>query len=214
MSNQRLLSIVALVALCGCSGPSGGSAAPPAGAGVTPSAGSSSLIVAATPRPASTAAAAATPSTFTSPLYGYRLTLPAGWAAGAAVLRWDGLSQPGYEEPVVDKFGGPPSASAFAFAGSVTSGLDAFVQDRIKANARDHGDTCPTTPEVNEPIQIGGQPGVFLAWNCGILINQAVTVHDGVGFAMTMRDMDVQAATNSEDRAILEALLDSVVFPS
>jgi hypothetical protein len=171
-------------------------------------------IVAATPRPAASAGAVATPSSFTSPLYGYRLTLPAGWTAAPAILRWDGKTQPGSEEPVVDKFGGPRSASAFAFAAPVALDLAGFVQDRIAATARDHGDTCPTGPEVDEPIMIDGQPGVFLAWNCGILINLALTVHGGTGFAMTMRDLGVRAATDPTDRALLDTLLASLAFPT
>jgi len=213
VSSKPIVSLIALAALAACSGPTG---APSSAAGTTPSAGASAppSVAAATPGPTSTTTAAETPSSFTSPLYGYSLTLPAGWRAGAAMTRWDGTSQPGYEDLAVDKFGGPVSASAFAFAAPVTFDLDAFVQDRINANARDHGDTCPPTPEVNEPIEIGGEQGVFLAWNCGILINQAVIVHKGLGFAMTMRDRDLKAATNPADRAILEALLDSVIFPS
>ena len=29
---------------------------------------------------------------------------------------------------------------------------------------------------------LGGQPGTLLAWNCGVLVNQAVSVEHGVGF--------------------------------
>src|SRR6185437_10095295 len=79
---------------------------------------------AATVLPTQTAAAvasnpAATQTVFTSPLYGYSVTLPAGWRAGAAILKWDGKAQPGNEEPVNDRFGGPQSASAWAYAGPV-----------------------------------------------------------------------------------------------
>jgi hypothetical protein len=214
VSNKLVMCIVALIAVVACSGPSAATTQSPSSVTATAAASPTSSTAVATQAAKPTTAAVETPSAFTSPIYRYTLTLPAGWRAGAAALRWDGASQPGYEEPVVDKFGGPVSASAFAFAGPVTFDLDGFVQDRIKANARDHGDTCPATPEVKEPIEIGGQPGVFLAWNCGILINQAVTVHDGVGFAMTMRDRELQAATNPDDRAILEALLGSVIFPN
>jgi hypothetical protein len=154
------------------------------------------------------------PTSFTSPLYAYRLTLPAGWTVTAATVRWDGVSAPGHEEPVVDRFEPPGSSAAFwAFAGPVSMDLDAFVKDRIAANLRDHGDHCPPDAEVTEPITIAGQPGEFIAWNCGILINQAVTVHGGLGFTLLGRDRGVHAATDPADRATLDQLLESVTLP-
>ena len=75
--------------------------------------------------------------------------------------------------------------------------------------------TCPATaPETTEPIQIGGQAGVLLSWNCGILINEALTIRNDTGFVFVMRDTGVQAATDPDDRAIFETLLDSVKFPT
>ena len=212
MSNKPVLSMIALVALAACSG---GSVTPTTAlpsAAVSPQVSAAPSVAVATPAVTPQVTPVETPSSFTSPLYGYTITLPAGWRAGAAIFRWDGRSAVAHEDPEADRFGGPPSASAWVVAAPVTIKLAAFVQDAIQANARDHGDTCPAPPEVNEPIEIGGQPGVFLAWNCGILINQAITIHDGVAFIMTMRDREVQAATDPEDRAILESLLDSVTF--
>jgi hypothetical protein len=166
----------------------------------------------ATVKPAATAAS---PVTFTSPLYGYTITLPPDWAVGAAILRWDGRSAPGHEEPTVDKFGGPPSASAWANAAPVTVDLDRFVKDNIAWTVRDHGDTCPATaPEKTEPIKIGGETGTLLSWDCGILINQALLVRNGTGYVFVMRDLAVQAATDPADRALLESLLNAVTFPS
>jgi hypothetical protein len=160
-------------------------------------------------------APAPTPSSFTSSLYGYSLTLPAGWSAGAAFLRWDGASAPGYHDPSVDKFGGSGTVSTFMFAGPTSDKLDAFVRHTIAWTVRDHGDTCPdTAPEASEPIDFGGTPGRLLAWNCGILINQALVVHDGSAYTMVMRDPGVPTATDEADRALLEQLLGSVVFGS
>jgi hypothetical protein len=209
---RALLPLIAVIAIAACSAPSsapnGEPASEAAAAGVT----AQPSIAGATETPAPSVAA--TPSSFTSPLYGYTLTLPAGWRATAAVLPWDGRARSSHDEPDVDKFVGPVNATAWAFAGSISLDLAGFVQDRIAANARDHGDTCPATPEVNEPIQIDGEPGVLLGWNCGLLINEAVTVHRGTGFAMVMRDFYVHAATDLADRALLEDLLNSISFPS
>jgi len=151
---------------------------------------------------------------FTSPLYGYTATLPAGWTGGPAVLRWDSVNAPG-PDAEVDKFAGPGSLSASAYAGPVRGDLAAFVADRIAANARDHSDTCPVaTPEVNQPIEIGGQPGVLLAWNCGAVINNAVTVRAGIGYVFTFRDLFIRAATDPTDLALFRSILDSVKFPN
>lgn len=217
MSRRLVLSLIAVLAAAACAGPGATPASVPASAAATPAAvppaasqapSISVATPAATPKPT-----IAIPWAFTSPLYGYTLTLPAGWFAGPAMLRWDGEAQTGHEEPEADRFGGPPTASAWAFAGPVTLDLAGFVKDRIAANKRDHSDFCPPTPDVNEPIQFGGKPGVFLAWNCGLLINQAIIVRKGIAFTLLLRDPAIHAATDPGDRALLEELLNSMIFP-
>ena len=154
------------------------------------------------------------PTRFTSPLYGYTLTLPTGWSPAQAFLRWDGRRQPGPDADV-DKFAGPGKLSAFGFAGAFAGTLADFVGDRIAANARDHADTCPNrVPEINEPLRIGRQRWVLLGWDCGAVINQAVTVRAGIAYAFTFRDLGIDAATDPADRALFQLLLDSVELPS
>jgi hypothetical protein len=154
------------------------------------------------------------PTVFTSSLYGYTITIPAGWASAPAIRRWDGKNQPG-PDAETDKFGGPEQLSAFAFAGPFRGNLAAFVVDRIAATARDHADTCPVAePEINEHLEIGGQQWVLLGWDCGALINTAVTVRAGVGYVFTFRDLAVQAATDPVDRVIFRSMLDSLEFPT
>ena len=68
-------------------------------------------------------------------------------------------------------------------------------------------------PESQDPIEIGGEPGVLSSYDCGILINTAVTVHDGVAYVFGFRDPAVHAATSPDDRALFIALLESVKFP-
>jgi len=158
-------------------------------------------------------AAIPVPTAFTSPLYGYTATIPAGWAVAPAVLRWDGKNQPGPDADT-DKFGGPDQITLFAFAGSFTGDLDAFVTDRIAATHRDHSDTCPIAkPDVNQPFQIGGQAWVLLAWDCGGLINQAVTVHKGVAYSFVFRDLAIKAATDPADDRLFQSILQSVRLP-
>lgn len=154
------------------------------------------------------------PTTFVSPLYGYTVIVPAGWLAAEAFLRWDGTRQPGADVDT-DKFVGPGQLIVHAFAGPFAGDLAAFVTDRIAANTRDHSDTCPIAkPEINERLKIAGRDWVLLGWNCGALINQAVTVRGGVAYAFTLRDLSIQVATEPADRAQLLSILDSVELPS
>jgi hypothetical protein len=200
MPKPVLASIAALVVLAGCSS----IASPSSGAAGT---------AAATAVPVASSKPPETPSLFTSTQYPYSVMLPYGWHAGAAIAKWDGVSQPGSTEPTVDKFGGSASASAFAMAAATNLDLTDLVKDRIAANFRDHGDTCPKeAPDVNQPTTVGDDPAVFLAWNCGILINMVITVHDGLAFLMVMRDVQVHAATDPADRALLDALVSGVRF--
>ena len=207
MSRKPFLSFVALVVVAACSGSSPSASSAPASQ--PPSAADATAVVTTSP------SAASTPLTYTSQLYGYSIVLPAGWSVGAARIRWDGASAPGNAFSSVDRFVSPATVSAFGYAGPVTTDLDRFAKDTIAWTVRDHGDTCPAAaPEATEPIQFGGEDGMLLSWNCGILINQALLVRDGTGFVFVMRDPAVQAATDATDRALLEGLLDSVTFPS
>lgn len=114
---------------------------------------------------------------------------------------------------MADQFLGHADTSSWAFAAQTTKGLRAYVKGTIEGTVEDHGDTCPAaTPDAQHPIEIGGQPGTLLAWDCGLLINQAVTVQDGVGYFFGFRDPSVQAATDAADRKLFLELLDSVTF--
>jgi hypothetical protein len=181
-----------------------------------PAAGASP--VPSSPGPAATSPAVASPSssvtatTFTSDTYGYSLTVPTGWTTVQATTAWDGHGAPGSDDPKSDQFVSPATASAWAYAAPTSLDSAAYAPDRIAGTYADHSDTCPATPEVQEPIEIGGEVGTFLAWDCGILINQAVIVHDGIGITFGLRDPGIHAATDPGDRATLEQILDSVRF--
>jgi hypothetical protein len=184
----------------------------PAGPGPSPTAAGSVTLPPPSTTPPSTTPTG--PTEFTSAMYGYTVTMPAGWTISPALLRWDGDGQPGpYAES--DSFVGPGELTVWAIAGSFAGDLDAFVQDRIVKNHRDHSDTCPVAvPEVNEPIDIGGKPGTLLGWNCGALINEAVTIRGGVAYEFVFRDLAIEVATDPADRALFESILDSVEFPN
>lgn len=168
---------------------------------------------AATPVPSTAPSAAASPSSFTSKSYGYSLTVPAGWSVTPSSKKWDGISAPPFAAPEGDKFEIPGPASAAGMSSPTSKDLAGYVQDRIAANQRDHADTCPPVPETSDPIEIDGEPATLLSWDCGILINLGITVHDGIGYLFGMRDPDVHAASDPTDRALFMNLLTSVQFP-
>jgi hypothetical protein len=211
------LAVVLLVAACTGGAASAPSSAPAAVASVQtdPSLDESAATnaSAATVAPSVAASAAAGPTTFTSATYGYSLTLPGGWTSIQATKAWDGKGAPFHDVPEADQFVGPAPASAWFFGAPTTKDLANRVKESIAANAAEHGNTCPPVPDVQDPIDIGGEPGTLLAYNCGILINSAITVHKGIAYLFGFRDPAVHAATDPADRAVFLGLLKSVIFP-
>jgi hypothetical protein len=154
----------------------------------------------------------ATPNVFRSPLYGYSVVVRDGWSATPATTLWDGVSAPSLG-PNVDQLAGP-HLIALGYAAPFAGNLAAFAQDLIAAAARDHSDTCPPNAlQLNQPMTIGGEPGVLLGLNCGARIDQAITVHDGVGYAFTIRDTAFSSTLDPTDFASVQSMLDSLIFP-
>ncbi len=166
-----------------------------------------------TPTPTAAPSAATVPTTFTSALYGYSLTVPANWTTIQATVAWDGVSGLSHDARESDQFIDSSARSAWANVAPTKGGLADVVSQTISDTVKYHGDTCPDAPEAQHNIRIGGEPGVLLEWNCGILINNAITVHDHVAYLFGMRDLGVHAAADPDDRAALQAMLDSVHFP-
>ena len=169
--------------------------------------------VSATPAPSVAPSPAASPNSFTSNTYGYSVTVPGGWKVIQATATWDGKGAPFHDVPEADQFIGPKVASAWFFGAPTTKDLAGKVTESIAANAAGHSNTCPAVPDVNDPIEIGGQPGVLIGYDCGILINTGITVHKGVAYLFGFRDPAVHAATDPTDRAVFLELLKSVKFP-
>jgi hypothetical protein len=203
------LAVALVVAACG----GGSTAAPTATVAPTPLPSLVATVEAASPTPSAAPTPSSSPTAFTSNTYGYSIMVPGGWTSIQAISKWDGKGAPSHDVPEADQFVGPAAASAWDFAAPTTKDLAGLVQQTITANAVDHGDTCPPVPESQGPIQIGSEPGVLLEWNCGILINVAAAVHDGVGYVFGFRDPAVHAATDPVDRATFLELLESVKFP-
>lgn len=198
ISYPSLLAALVLIASCGASGASSPVSSP---TGTTPQSSGSSQVSAA-------------PGTFTSATYGYTLTPPEQWTSTQASGKWDGQSGLDIESPQVDKFRSPTTDPAFwAVATPWQQSLAAFTTFAISWTTSFHGDTCTAEPNRRSPISVGGQPGALLAYDCGILINTAVTVHHGVGYWFVFRDQGVQAATDPADHATFLHVLKSVRFP-
>ena len=157
---------------------------------------------------------AASPATFLSKVYGYTVTVPAGWLTIPAAAAWDGTGSPGIDDTHNDQWDSGLGPAAFARAHPFGGDLAAYTQDAISRTATYHGDTCPPTPASNDPITIGAKPGSLLTWDCGILINIAVTVDHGIGYFFVFRDPNVKAATEPTDSATFSSILDSVQFPA
>jgi hypothetical protein len=169
-------------------------------------------VVALGPGGGPTSSPGPTEDVFRSPFYGYSIVVPTGWSAVPATTRWDGQSQPS-QGPNVDQISGAHLIT-LGIAGPFTGDLAAFVQDRIAATARDHADTCPPNAlQLNESITIGGQPGVLLTFDCGAQIDQAITVHGGVGYDFTLRDLAFASTLDQTDLASFRSMLGSLIFP-
>jgi hypothetical protein len=153
-------------------------------------------------------------SGFSSATYGYSLTPPSGWTTVQAQKAWDGAATYGHDSPEADQIVGPATASSWAVAVKTDKDLATFAADFIAANAKGHGNTCPPQPEAQDSIKVGGDPGTLIAWNCGILINGAVTLHKGRAYIFGLRDPAVHAATDAADRATFLTMLESVRFPN
>ena len=54
---------------------------------------------------------------------------------------------------------------------------------------------------------------MLMAYDCGVLINNGVTVHSGIGYWFVMKDDAVQAATDPADHKTFLRILRSVHFP-
>jgi hypothetical protein len=165
------------------------------------------------PSPAAAPTPSGSPTAFTSKTYGYSLTVPAGWTTIQATAAWNGKGAPFHDVPEADQFVSAGPASAWFFGAPTTKDLAARLKESIAANAAEHGNTCPPVPAFQDPIEIGGDPGVLFGYDCGILINGALAVHNGVAYQFGFRDPTIHAAKDPADRETFLALLESVKFP-
>jgi hypothetical protein len=149
-----------------------------------------------------------------SKAYGYTITVPASFTLRQAFGKWDGHSELDGNSASVDLIGQPADTTGvWAAAARSKRDLASDAAYAITWNAHYHGDTCPHQPNLRQRITVGGQPGVLLAYNCGILVNMAVTVDRGVEYWFVFIDRSVARATDATDHATFLTMLNSVRFP-
>lgn len=188
-----LLIAVAPLAGCGSSAPSGTSAPSAAPAASTP----------------------AEAHIFHSRHYSYTETLPADWQSNSqATQRWDGKGAPGDQDSFVDLFIGPGGVKAWATAAPTKENLAAYTTATIRAAAASH--PCPTTPQTNQAITIGGKPARLLNMQCppgsGFLVETATTIHHGTAYVFASQNPSGSAANHGADRAAFRKFLAGVRF--
>jgi hypothetical protein len=194
------LMLTAVFVVTSCSGTGSSSSAPISSkAATTPSSRSASQSTA--------------PGRFASATYGYSVTPPVSWTSAQATSKWDGKTGLTIASPEVDKFENGSAEVVWGVATPWKGDLAAWTTFSIDWTNQFHGDSCTAEPAARTPITIGGQPGVLLAYDCGVLINIGATVHSGVGYWFTLKDEAVQAASDPTDHATFLRLLGSVQFP-
>lgn len=167
-----------------------------------------------------------TQTVFTSPLYRYAVTLPAGWLVIAASEPWDGTADAGHADPIVDQLYGPLVAgrctkvllcgpNAWAYATRTTMTLGEWDLDRNKADTMGH--PCALKPETTAKIVVSGEPAILESKHCapvdGILVMKALTVRSGVAFAFYLQDPADDRGAEPADRSDFSHLLATIHLP-
>ncbi len=196
-----------------------------AGCASSVSPGASPLPNSPSPLATSGPSAQGVPTSFTSTLYGYSVTLPAGWRVVEAQTKWDGNGSPTYDDQVVDQLIAPESTGrctgvftcgplAWVLAAPTTKTLTEFTKEQDAAAAAGH--SCPPSPEKQEQVTIDGQAGLLETKHCpataGALTLGAVTIHGGVGYLFNLVDLSSDPTAEPADRSDFLALLGTVHF--
>ena len=147
----------------------------------------------------------------TSRHYGYTETLPAGWRLVTQAKRqWNGKGAPGDGDNVVDLFKGPGGVEAWVVAAPTSKDLAAYATRTVRVAGAVH--SCPKVPQSNRAITIGGAPARVLDTQCpagsGFLVEIAVTVHHGIGFAIgSQNPTGITPTDQPADRAAFRKFL-------
>jgi len=173
-------------------------------------------VVAPSPTPFAVA------TTFTSPRYGYSVTLPKDWMVVPATATWDGRSASGFDDPTVDQWVAPSvqnrcqaafvcAPTLWAFAGPTSLDLAGWVASQDVAAEHDHG--CGPR-DSKTAITIDGSPATLERGLCdaatGPFLEFAYTVRNGTGYAFLLQDNVIEPRVETLDDADLRALLATI----
>jgi hypothetical protein len=219
MDSRRLFvgGFIAAVLAAGCGGASAPSGLPSPQPTVAP-APSATGSPTASPTPGAPATTPpkppGTPSGFSSPTYGYAISLPANWTAvKPASSAWDGTGAPSHDDAQTDLFASTQGTIAWAYAGSTSASLTEFAAAQAAADAAYH--PCPASPETDESFEVGGEAARFTVKHCpatgGILVAMTAVIHEGAGYVFYFQHPPT-AKAGEDDAAVFKELLAGVSF--
>jgi hypothetical protein len=145
---------------------------------------------------------------FTSPEYGYRLTLPSDWLATPATTSWDG-GDIDHTADYADRFTTPEALPVFVLAGPAQGSLSEAVDAHLSWLSDARG--CPE-PTSTASVTLDGIPATRVAIHCpeGVfgptLVSKAITVRDGRVIILTAFSPD----QGGDDLPAFDALLSSL----
>ena len=155
------------------------------------------------------------PSVFISPIYGYSISLPAGWSVvKPATEGWDAVSAPGHDTESADLFASTSGTLLWAYSGPTSKSLARFTAAQTAADAAAH--PCPAAPETDEAFRVGGEAAQFTVKHCpatdGILVAMTAVIREGTGYLFYFQHPPA-APSRDDDAAVFKMLLAAVVLP-
>lgn len=155
----------------------------------------------------------ASPSTFASAIYKYSIALPGGWAlAQSATQPWDGTDVASHEDVDVDLFASHARLS-WVYGAPTSKTLEALSADMTAADVVAH--QCSATPEVDEAMTVGGEPGRLTVKRCpangGIFVANVTVIHSGIGYFFYLQHPE-GFPDSQDDLAVFKGLLTGVTF--
>ena len=149
--------------------------------------------------PAAATASASAPLAFASRLYPYTLELPAGWSVVAS-----SQAAASDEDAFADE-----DRVHWATVGSGVPEAGQTLEDRVEIGRQQFPD-CSSDPSQDRPIEMGAEPAVLWAYECGDSYHLAAqTLHAGVGYRMTVH---VAADELSLAHELMSDLLSNFAF--
>lgn len=115
------------------------------------------------------------PTSFSSAVLPYTVVLPAGWVELSTSGEEDGYESEDLQWTLAVGTGHPEPGHV--------------VEDRVRINRESEFANCDTRPETDRSVTVGGERGIVWEFSCGAIFGLAAnTIHDGVGYRLTLRN--------------------------